>query len=95
MREVIATAIRIEDTVQVTIHSFLRNNTWIASVTGTYPVDVVHIKDPGHAEVYLEEHETRERQNSRVNEITNMSNGLGKFTYEKLATVPGKDKEFD
>jgi hypothetical protein len=57
MLEVIATAVRIDGTVQVTVHGFLLSNVWEASVRGTYPGSIVHIADPGCAEVYIEERE--------------------------------------
>jgi hypothetical protein len=57
MLEVIATALRIDRTVQVTVHGILLNNRWGASVRGTYPGNIAHTTDPGRAEVYIEEYE--------------------------------------
>src|SRR5579871_2658637 len=58
MFELIAAAIRIETTIQVTIHGFLRTSSWGAVVMETYPGSVIHLTDPGQAEVYLGEYET-------------------------------------
>jgi hypothetical protein len=57
MFELIATAIRIDETIQVTIHGFLQNSSWKAEVTGIYPGNVVHIAAPNCTELYLGENE--------------------------------------
>ncbi len=57
MFEIVATAIRIDEAIQVTLHGFLLSSSWGASVTGTYPGSIVHVTDPGYAEVYLQEYE--------------------------------------
>ena len=53
MAGIIATALRVDRTIQFTVHGYLPNNSWGMRVLGIHPGDTAHIDDPGCAQVFL------------------------------------------
>lgn len=55
MHDLQTTAVRVDKRIEVTLAGQLADSCVEASVTGTYPGNIVHIVDPGEAEVFVTE----------------------------------------
>lgn len=55
MKDLTIQAVSYSGKIQVTLNGFLSNSCWEAKVVGTYPGNIVHIMDPGYAEIFIEE----------------------------------------
>jgi hypothetical protein len=55
MLQVVATAVRTDDTIEVAIRGLLRSSGWGVQLSGIYPGDIFYDADPGRAEVHISE----------------------------------------